>query len=134
MIYFDTDYLIHYLVIQEKNTHRLVTKKVEGLIERGQFYVSPLNLQEIGFVLNKLNVEPYSIIEKLDELEFHCIENYTLDQFRRAKELASKIGFQNINDCLHVAIAEQYCKELYTFNKNDFERLKPLTSLSIQIF
>jgi predicted nucleic acid-binding protein len=69
----------------------------------------------------------------LDFLELNPIA-LKKEHYKRAFELASKIGFQNINDCLHVAIAELYCKELYTFNKNDFERLKPLTSLSIQIF
>lgn len=134
MIYFDTDYLIHFLINQNKEAHRFVTRKIESLIRKGHFYVSPLNLQEIGFVLAKLDIDPFLILEKLREFECHCIKNYTLDHFRRTKELASKIGFQNINDCLHVAIAESYCKELYTFNKNDFEKIRPLTTLCIRIF
>lgn len=134
MTYFDTDYLIHYLIIQDKELHRLVTKKVEKFIAKGQFYVSPLNLQEIGFVLAKLNIEPFSIGEKLNELEFHSTTNYTLEHFRRAKELARKVGFQRINDCLHTAIAESYCSEIYTCNKADFEKIKPLTSLKVTIF
>ncbi len=134
MTYFDTDYLIHYLIIQDKELHRLATKKIKNLIAKSQFYVSPLNLQEIGFVLAKLNTESFSIVEKLNELESHSITNYTSEHFLRAKELACKIGFQSINDCLHTAIAESYCSEIYTCNKADFEKIKPLTSLRVTIF
>lgn len=134
MTYFDTDYLIHYLVNQDKELHRLATRKIKNLIAKSQFYISPLNLQEIGFVLAKLNTESFSIIEKLNELESHSIVNYTSEHFRRAKELAFKVGFQNINDCIHTAIAESYCSEIYTCNKIDFERIKPLTHLKVIIF
>jgi len=58
---------------------------------------------------------------------------YTTVSFRRAIELAREIGFQNINDCLHTAIAEEYCVELYTFNKADFKRIQKFTELRIFI-
>ena len=134
MIYFDTDYLIHYLVVQDKEIHRNVTRKIENLIGNGQFYISLLNLQEISFVLSKLKIESFLIEDKLSELENYCIFNYSIEDFRRAKFLASKIGFQNINDCLHTTIAENYCTELYTFNKNDFEKINAFTDLKITLF
>ncbi|GAB3321816.1 hypothetical protein GCM10027299_16830 [Larkinella ripae] len=59
--------------------------------------------------------------------------NYGAEQFLRGKELATKIGFQHLNDCLHTAIAETYCEELYTFNKADFKQLQKYTSLKITI-
>lgn len=38
---------------------------------------------------------------------------YEIDDFNRAAQLAQHIGFQNINDCLHVALAEaRGCAEL----------------------
>jgi predicted nucleic acid-binding protein len=134
MIYLDADFLIHFLINQDKEKHRFVTKRFKTLIENQTCFISLLTLQEITFVLSKLQYDSFEINEMIEKMEFYTQHNFSLVQFQRAKELASKIGFQNINDCLHVAIAELYCKELYTFNKNDFERLKPLTSLSIQIF
>lgn len=134
MIYLDTDLLIHFLVVQNKEKHRFATKIVRKLIEKDELFISLLSLQEIAFVLNKLEYSAFEISEMLTELETHSTENYTLNEFKRAKELALKIGFQNINDCLHTAIAESHCKELYTFNKNDFEQIGNHTKLKIFIF
>jgi len=134
MIYLDTDFLIHFLVNQDKETHRFVTKRLKSLMEKGLCFISLLTLQEAVFVLAKLRYDTLEIMEKIGEIENFSSMNYSIGDFHRAKELASKIGFQNINDCLHVAVAESYCKELYTFNKNDFEKIKPLTSLHITIF
>lgn len=61
------------------------------------------------------------------------VTTYGIEEFNRAKELAIKVGFNNINDCLHIAIAEKHCRELYTFNKEDFTRLQKHTSLPIHI-
>jgi predicted nucleic acid-binding protein len=91
-------------------------------------------LQETSFVLAKLGMDSFQIAENMLGIERLAKTNYSVDNFQRAKFLALKIGFQNINDCLHLAIAEQYCKELYTFNKNDFEKLKPHTNLKLTIF
>ena len=58
---------------------------------------------------------------------------YDKSTFIRAIELANQIGFSDFNDCLHVAIAEEYCTELYTYNSRDFGKIQPLTSLTIHI-
>ncbi len=59
--------------------------------------------------------------------------NITIAHFKRAIELAKTIGFQHISLCLHTAIAEEYCDELYTCNKADFERSKKYIRLKITI-
>lgn len=134
MTYLDTDFIVNYLVTQNRDSNRIAIKRFEALTDKNKAFISLLTLQEVSFVFAKLRMEPFRLEENLVFLEKWAKENYTLNHFQRAKELASKIGFQNINDCLHVAIAESYCKELYTFNKNDFEKIKALTSLSIRIF
>ena len=58
---------------------------------------------------------------------------YEILHFKRALELARKIGFQNINDCLHTAIAEEHCDELCTYNEADFKRIQTHTRLKITI-
>ena len=63
----------------------------------------------------------------------HNPVSYEIHHFRRAVELARQIGFQNINDCLHTAIAEEYCGELYTYNRADFKRIKEHSRLKIPI-
>lgn len=60
--------------------------------------------------------------------------NFNVEMFARALHLAQQIGFKNINDCLHVALAEaHHCTELVTYNRKDFARLQPFTSLKINI-
>lgn len=58
---------------------------------------------------------------------------YNKVTFVRAIELANRIDFSDFNDCLHVAIAEEHCTELYTYNARDFGRIQPLTTLTIHI-
>ena len=90
-----------------------------------------LTLQEAAFVLSKLGLERFEIIEKLSIFNILNSINYTFQEYLRAIEIANKVGFQNFNDCLHVAIAENYCNELLTNNKSDFNRIKNFTSLTI---
>ena len=133
MIYLDTDFLIHYLVIQDKENHRVVNKKIKHWLEEEKVFISLLCLQETSFVLSKLNYDSFEIIEKINQIEKFGMINYTKKEFERAKFLASKVGFNSINDCLHTTIAESHCKELYTFNKKDFEKIKNYTTLKINI-
>jgi predicted nucleic acid-binding protein len=133
MIYLDTDFVINYLIVQDKVSHKNAFKKFELLKNQSQIFISLLTLQETAFVLNKLRMEAFKINEFLEGLELYVFTNYTFQEFQRAKFLANKIGFQSINDCLHTAIAESHCKELYTFNKNDFGKIKNYTDLKINI-
>ncbi|MCP9768989.1 type II toxin-antitoxin system VapC family toxin [Lacihabitans sp. LS3-19] len=133
MIYLDTDFLIHYLVIQDKEIHRIVNKKIKPWLESEKVFISLLTMQETSFVLSRLNFDSFEIIEKINQIERFGNINYSKKEFERAKFLASKVGFNSINDCLHTAIAESHCKELYTFNKKDFEKIKNYTDLKINI-
>lgn len=133
MIYFDTDFLIHYFVIQDRKKHLLVRKTFEKANIDKKVFISLLNLQEIAFVLTKFVLEQFEIDEKISQLyEFNPI-NYSFEDFTRAATLCQKVGFQNINDRLHTAIAETHCQELYTFNQSDFKLIKDHTSLKINI-
>jgi predicted nucleic acid-binding protein len=76
--------------------------------------------QSVSFISTKLNY----LISSLPV-------QYGLSEFTRAVKLAESIGFKDFNDCLHTAIAEQHCSDLYTFNYKDFKRIQPLTSLNI---
>ena len=133
MIYLDTDFIINYLIIQNKDSNRIAKKKFEAILDQRKIFISLLTLQEISFVLAKLKMDSYRINDYILSIEKYVNVNYTFTEFKRAQELASKIGFQNINDCLHTAIAESHCKELYTFNKKDFDKIKNYTDLKIII-
>ena len=133
MTYFDTDFWINYFVEQTSSKHNEAKKIFEKVSKNGFIGTSYLNIQETAFVLGKLEkniLESEQIINEFWQFE---PVHYSKIQFQRAITLAKIIGFKNINDCLHTAIAEQYCKELYTFNRRDFDKIKEHTKLKIII-
>ena len=80
------------------------------------FTISLLSLQEVSFVLSRLNYSKDFINKNIN---FYMRNNPLIPDsqiFQRAIELANHIGFSNINDCIHTAVAESYCQELITFN------------------
>jgi len=132
MYYFDTDVLIHSLVNQNPNLHLKINDLVEGTIKVNRFLISWLSIQEVGFVLAKLDQPVPFISSKLEALISSPPVSYGLIEFTRAMELAKVIGFKDFNDCLHTAIAEQNCTDLYTCNYRDFKRIQLHTSLTIR--
>jgi len=131
MDYFDSDFLIHSLINQNSDLHIKANDIIERMITNNRFLISWLNIQEIGFVLAKLN-QPVSLISsKLTSLIKKTPVQYGENEFNRAIQLAEIVGFKNFNDCLHTAIAEKHCSDIYTCNYKDFKRIEPHTSLNI---
>ena len=131
MNYIDTDVLIHALVNQNPDLHLKVNDLIEKMIVEEAFIISWLNIQETGFVLAKLDQPVDFISNKLMTLISSLPVAYGSIEFMRALELAKTIGFKDFNDCVHTAIAEQHCSDLYTCNYKDFKRIQPYTSLNI---
>jgi|SRR5690606_11391036 len=131
MNYIDTDVLVHSLVNQNLDLHLSVNDLFEEMIVKDTFVISWLNIQEVGFVLAKLGQPVTFVSDRLSALMSVSPVGYGSAEFTRALELAKHIGFKDFNDCIHAAIAEQYCSDLYTCNYKDFERIKPHTSLNI---
>jgi predicted nucleic acid-binding protein len=133
MIYFDTDVLVNFFVQQENAKHQLAGKLIEQATNNGLFFISTHSLNELVFVLAKLRLTREDIIQKVSGLYVSEPVSVTLDHFKRAVEIAYKVSFYHGSDCLHTAIAEQYCDELYTFNRSDFQLIQHHTKLKITI-
>ncbi len=133
MIYFDSDILVNYFVIQDPQKHLQSVELCQKAISTGNFFCSLLLLQETSYVLSRLNVEPDRIEKMMKNTLPYLTKSYAIHHFERGITLAKLIGFQHINDCLHTAIAEEYCDELYTYNKADFKRIQQHTRLKITI-
>lgn len=138
MTYFDTDVLIHFIYNQDETKHIDSIKLIEKSMADNTFAISWLNIQETGFVLSKLKQSNQFTTSKLNDLMTFSPLIYNKATFTRAIELANQIIFSDFNDCrnvepLHVAIAEEFCTEIYTYNSRDFGRIQPLTSLTIHI-
>lgn len=134
MIYFDTDVLINYLVEQESAKNQKAIQLYQEASKKGLFFCSLLCLQEAAFVLSRLKVSAKDIEAMIAGLLTSETVNYDAITYRRGIELAKKVGFQNINDCIHTAIAETYCQELYTFNQSDFKKIQKYTKIKITVF
>jgi predicted nucleic acid-binding protein len=133
LIYFDTDVLINFAIIQEQTKHKHAKELILDAVNNSCLSLSFLSLQELIFVLGKLSA-PQELIEK-NYLEFKQYVNVhiSLDIFDRAYQLSSIIGNKSINDCIHTALAEKYCTKLITYNKDDFKKLSHLSNLEIVI-
>jgi predicted nucleic acid-binding protein len=132
MIYFDSDVLIHYFIEQDSVKNKQSIGLYDHATSLNLFTCSLLSLQETAYVLSRLKVQSTDIEIMLDSLTSETV-GYEVSHFKRAVELAKKVGFQNINDCLHTAIAETYCTELVTFNSADFKRIQKYTNLKITL-
>lgn len=133
MIYFDTDVLINFLIEQDPAKNQRSIQLYDEASKNGAFFCSLLGLQEAAYVLSRLKISADDIETMIDSLIRPDTINYDISHYRRAVELAKMLGFQHINDCLHTAIAETYCTELYTFNESDFKRIQKYTKLKINI-
>jgi predicted nucleic acid-binding protein len=132
MIYFDTDIWIHSLVEQDLEKHEQANEIIESYSKQG-YLISTLNYQEILFVLGKLKVSEDEIESIANDLFQLNAVSYSLTEIKRASHIAKRIGFRQINDCIHTAIAETHCTELITYNKKDFSKIAKLTSITIRM-
>ena len=133
MIYIDTDVLVHAYVDQDIEKYQQANEVIRRAVSDGAAVVSTLSVQELVFVLAKLN----TAVEDIDRvynavMQFEPL-SYDGPMVRRAYEIAKFVGFRNISDCIHTAIAEQHCTELITYNKNDFHRIGEVTTIQVTI-
>ena len=133
MIYIDTDVLIHAYVVQDAHKHRQANEVIEQANANDIAVISTLTIQEMLFVLARLDVDneeieiAYNEVMQLEPLA------YDIEILRRAFGIARHVGFRNINDCIHTAIAESHCTELITYNRRDFIRIKEFATVSVTI-
>jgi predicted nucleic acid-binding protein len=133
MVYFDTDVLVHYFVAYDPIKHMQAGQLIQQATHNQTFFLSLLSLQELVFVMAKLKQPLQNINRVTGQLLMAGPAPYDSAHFARATQLSQQIGFQNINDCIHTAVAEMHCTELLTFNRSDFSRIQSFTSLKISI-
>ncbi len=133
MIYIDTDVLVHAYVDQDTGKYHQANEVIKRAGSDGAAVVSTLSVQELVFVLAKLNTAAEDIDRVFNAvMQFEPLA-YDGSVLRRAYEIARFVGFRNISDCIHTAIAEQHCTELITYNKNDFRRVGEVTTIKVTI-
>jgi predicted nucleic acid-binding protein len=132
--YFDTDVIINTVIEQDPVKHQEAKELIFNALNDNTFIISTLVIQETGYALARIGL-PAEEIEKnlafFSSLNVCLVEHASLN---RGVELGSLIGFKNMNDCIHTAVAEGInCEKLYTYNKSDFKRIQKHTDLKISI-
>jgi len=133
VIYIDTDVLINAYVVQDVHKHRQANEVIEQVNTDDIAVISTLTIQEMLFVLKRLDVDneeieiAYNEVMQLEPLA------YDIGILQRAFGIARQVGFRNINDCIHAAIAESHCTELITYNRRDFIRIKKFAQVRMRL-
>lgn len=124
MIYIDTDVLINAYVVQSEEKNKQANEVIERSNEGDSAAISTLSVQEMLFVLEKLRIDREDIDTAYNEVMQLQPLAYDIGILRRSVDIAKHVGFRNINDCVHTAIAESHCTELITYNKSDFRKIR----------
>lgn len=133
VIYIDTDVLVRAYVVQDAQKNRQANEVIEQVNKNDGAVISTLSIQEMLFVLEKLGVDNKEIETAYEELMQLKPISYGTEVLQRAVEIAKNVGFRNINDCVHTAIAESHCRELITYNKRDFSKIKEFARILMTI-
>ena len=133
MIYIDTDVLINAYVVQGEEKNKQANEVIEQVNEGDSAAISTLSVQEMLFVLEKLRIDREDIDTAYNEVMQLQPLAYDIGILRRSVEIAKHVGFRNINDCIHTAIAESHCTELITYNKSDFRKIREFAKVRVTI-
>ncbi len=133
MQYFDTNILVYAIINQIPHLKEESLKLIEKSIETETFIISPLVLSEFVFTCNKLKLPKELIEEYFNLYKQFAIQEISLEVLEDAFNISKKIGFgRNINDIIHLILAEKKCDILYTAD-GDFKKLQDFTNLDIRI-
>ncbi len=132
MIYIDTDVLIHAYVVQDEK-NKQANEVIEQVVEDDGAAISTLGVQEMLFVLERLRIDHEDINTAYNEVMPLQPLAYDIEILQRSVDIAKHVGFRNINDCVHTAIAESHCTELITYNKRDFSKIREFAKISVTI-
>lgn len=132
MTFFDTNVLLYFTINQDEEKFATAEKMIYKAIEEDTFFISPMVLSEYIFVLGK-----YKLIQQHENkvLLFSKYVNASIDNklVMKAYKVCEQIDFcKNINDVIHLKVAEEYCSKLLTFD-SDFKKLEKYTDIEIEI-
>jgi predicted nucleic acid-binding protein len=133
MIYLDTNVIVYSYICPDDQKQVLSSQLIESLISNNNLLLSPLVVQELIFVLNKLHLTKPEISDIIELFKKYCGRNINKKIVLDAYELCLEVdNLKIINDAVHLKFAETYASKLVTFDK-DFNKFKNFTSTVIEI-
>ncbi len=132
MIYFDTNVLVYNTIEQDYEKALIAEESIKKALQNSEFLLSSLVLSEYIFTLSKLKV-----IEKCKtQIEFYsqfCSVTFKqIDVINAYKKCSNLNKCRNINDFIHLEVANRFCKKIVTFD-SDFKNLEDYYDLKIEI-
>lgn len=133
MVYLDTNILIYAAIEQDKNKKETSIALIQTLAESNKLLLSPLVLQEYIYTLSRLGVGGDIITHDVGFYREYLCENYDVDMLMTATQTCTTSDTcKNINDILHLQIAQKHAQKLVTFD-SDFKKLQKYTTFEIEI-
>jgi predicted nucleic acid-binding protein len=133
VVYLDTNILIYACIEQDINKKEKSILLIENLIKNNKLYLSALTLQEFVFTMAKLKVDTDTIKSDYNFFKNFIFDEYNKQILEKAVDICCKLNYcKNINDIMHIKIAENFCTQLLTYD-SDFKKLTAHTNLKIEI-
>ena len=134
MVYLDTNVLVYASVEQDIDKKNKSLALLEELVNKKQLLLSTLTLQEFVFTMTKLKIDN-AIIRADSEYYFGFVnveQDYKILQ-DAIDICCSENQCKNINDVMHLLLAEKAkCSRLVTFD-GDFKKLGGLNDVRVEI-
>jgi len=131
MIYFDTNVLVYFSIDQDMSKQKKAKEIIKLAIKNEEFFITPLVLSEYIFVLSKLKI----LNEQEEKIKFFtnfCHYCISIDDVIKSYGICKQNSCRNINDAIHLTVAEKFCKELVTFDA-DFKKFEKFSKIKINI-
>ena len=133
MIYLDTNIIVYSYISPDDQKQIVSSQLIETLISDNNLLLSPLVMQELIFVLNKLQLSKTEISDIIELFKKYCRRNIYKKLVLDAYELCLKVdNLKHINDAVHLKFAEKYASKFITFDK-DFNKFRSFTSIEIEV-
>lgn len=134
MVYLDTNILIYASIEQDIAKKERSLEILDKLISKRELVLSTLVLQEFVFTLAKLKVESKIIEQDSDfYMEYVSVEQDVFSLKRAISICCSENYCRNINDVIHLLLAEKAkCNKIITFD-SDFKRLEVLADIEVEV-
>ncbi|HPT47041.1 MAG TPA: PIN domain-containing protein [Candidatus Rifleibacterium sp.] len=133
MVYLDTNVLVYAGIEQDIAKKDKALCLIRSLAEASELHLSVLVLQELVFTMAKLHMDADLIKSDFDYYSRYLSWEISLEDFIKAVQLGLELdNLRNINDLVHLKVAERYCSKLITFDR-DFKKMQGHTHIEIEI-
>ncbi len=94
------------IILQDYRKYVESNELIFEAINDEKIALSSLLIQELGYTMGNKGMAEAVIEEHLAKIMKNFLQSVSHQHMVRAIIVATKIGFKNINDCIHTAVAE----------------------------